>query len=57
MFMMELRSRYFNYVEESKANLEGILAEAAGFDQDVQVTGDELTKPSRNCNNHVTMLY
>jgi sugar phosphate isomerase/epimerase len=35
MFMMELRSRYFNYVEESKANLEGVLAEAAGFDQDV----------------------
>jgi hypothetical protein len=37
MFMMELRSRYFNYVEESKAKLEGILAEAGGFDQDIQV--------------------
>ena len=38
MFVMELRSRYFNYNEESKINLEGILAEAAGLIHGVLLT-------------------
>lgn len=37
MFIMELRSRYFNYVEESMANLEDILAKAASCRRDVQL--------------------
>lgn len=41
MFIMELRSRYFNYVEESGANLENILAKAVELNQDVSVVRGE----------------